>query len=156
MHRRHFSALLATAAAAAALPAAGLAKTGSGRGITMTVTKTPTCGCCSDWADLAQKAGYSVRRIDTEDYAAMKQDHGVPPHLASCHSVRVGGYVVEGHVPFEAVEKLLTERPPIAGIAVPGMPQGSPGMGDDPRARFDVIAFGGQAGDGRVFYRAGR
>ena len=73
----------------------------------------------------------------------------------ACHTTEVAGYVIEGHVPFEAVAQLLEERPDIAGIAVPGMPGGSPGMGDDPNARFDVIAFGGDAEVGEVFYQAG-
>ncbi len=72
-----------------------------------------------------------------------------------CHTAVIDGYVVEGHVPFAAIAKLLEERPEITGIAVPGMPLGSPGMGLDPAARYDVMAFGGDAGEGEVFYQAG-
>ncbi|MFX0540618.1 DUF411 domain-containing protein [Roseovarius sp. S4756] len=125
-------------------------------GLSMTVTKTPNCGCCSAWADLAAKDGYDVEILENMDYAGTKRAHDVPANLTSCHSTRVGGYVVEGHVPLAAVEKLLTEKPDITGISVPGMPAGSPGMGDDPNAQFDVIAFGGTAGDGEIFYRAGQ
>ncbi len=121
----------------------------------MVVTKTPSCGCCTDWADLASAEGYDVEVIENADYGAIKHDHGVPEGMASCHSTRIGGYVVEGHVPFAALAKLLREKPSISGIAVPGMPMGSPGMGNDPSARFDVMSFGGDAGDGEVFYRAG-
>ena len=129
-------------AGAAALPA-------------MTVTKSPTCGCCTAWADLARKAGYPVTTRDVEDLDAVKERLGVPGHLWACHSVEVDGYVVEGHVPFPAVARLLAERPDIAGISAPGMPMGSPGMVWDPTARYDVIAFGGAAGAGEVFFRAG-
>ena len=123
--------------------------------MSMVMTKTPGCGCCSDWADLARAEGYSVKIIEDYNYAGTKTSHGIPEGLESCHSVRVDGYVVEGHVPFDAVRKLLTEKPDIAGISVPGMPAGSPGMGDDPAAKFDVFAFGGSASDGEVYFRAG-
>jgi len=146
---------LAGGLCASALPGNGLLARSLEQGVPMTVTKTPGCGCCTEWANLARKAGYAVREVMTDDYVAMKRAHGVPQHLASCHSARVAGYVVEGHVPFEALEKLLAERPGIHGLAVPGMPDGSPGMGDDPKARYDVIAFGGVAGAGQVYYRAG-
>ena len=122
---------------------------------TLHVTKTPTCGCCTAWAELARSAGYEVTVTDTTDFVGMKSAANVPEALVSCHTTRVGGYVVEGHVPFAAVAKLMTEKPDIAGIAVPGMPMGSPGMGDDPNARYDVIAYGGGAGEGAVFFRAG-
>lgn len=144
------------ALAASLLAFAPLAGHAEDAAMSMTLTKTPSCGCCSAWGDLARQAGYDVETRETMDYAGMKRAHDVPPHLQSCHSTRVGGYVVEGHVPLAAVEKLLAEQPDITGIAVPGMPAGSPGMGDDPDARFDVIAFGGSAGEGQVFYRAGQ
>ncbi len=121
----------------------------------MVVTKTPSCGCCTAWADLATAEGYDVEVVENADYGATKRAHGVPNDMASCHSTRIGGYVVEGHVPFAALAKLLRDKPQITGIAVPGMPMGSPGMGDDPAARYDVLSFGGDAGDGEVFYRAG-
>ena len=122
---------------------------------TMVVMKTPTCGCCAAWVDLARREGFEVEVTDTEDYAGMKAMANVPEPMWSCHTTRIGGYTVEGHVPFAAVRKLLGERPDVAGIAVPGMPMGSPGMGDDPDARYDVIAYGGSAKPGEVFFRAG-
>lgn len=75
--------------------------------------------------------------------------------VESCHTARIGGYVVEGHVPMEAVDRLLAERPQVAGITPPGMPAGSPGMGDDPDAEFDVLSFGGASAAPGVFHRAG-
>ena len=123
---------------------------------TMHVTKSPTCGCCTAWVALAHEEGFTIEITDTRDYVGPKQDAGVPGELWACHTAQIAGYVIEGHVPFEAVAQLLEDRPDIEGIAVPGMPAGSPGMGDDPTARFDVIAFGGDAGEGEVFYRAGQ
>ena len=122
----------------------------------MTVHKDPNCGCCTAWAGLAQQAGYEVERIDSADLGAIKDRLGVPDELWSCHTVEIGGYVIEGHVPFDAVSRLLEERPDVTGIAVPGMPAGSPGMGDDPAARYDIIAWGGEAGDGAVYQRMGQ
>lgn len=121
----------------------------------MHVIKSPTCGCCGAWVALARKEGYEIEVTDTRDVSTVKLGAGIPGDMWACHTAKIGGYVVEGHMPFEALEKLLTERPDIVGIAVPGMPGGSPGMGDDPSARYDVIAFGGDAGEGEVFYRAG-
>ncbi|WP_232796456.1 DUF411 domain-containing protein [Roseovarius salinarum] len=122
----------------------------------MHVTKTPTCGCCSAWVDLARARDWRVEVEDTPDYVGMKQAAEVPERLWACHTAKIAGYTVEGHVPFEAIRKLLDERPDIEGISVPGMPAGSPGMGTDPDAVYDVIAYGGAAGDGAVFYTAGR
>ncbi|MBB5723366.1 hypothetical protein FHS72_003011 [Loktanella ponticola] len=122
---------------------------------TMHVTKSPTCGCCTAWVALAREAGYEVETTDTRDYVGPKQEAGVPGELWACHTATIDGYIVEGHVPFAALAKLLEERPDIAGIAVPGMPGGSPGMGNDPSARYDVIAFGGKEANGKVFYQAG-
>lgn len=123
---------------------------------TLHVTKAPTCGCCGAWVDLARRHGFNVEVTDSVDYAGMKQAAEVPADLWACHTAQVDGYVVEGHVPFAAIDKLLSERPDIAGISVPGMPAGSPGMGYDLDAVYDVIAWGGSAGEGDVFYTAGR
>lgn len=121
----------------------------------MTVHKDPDCGCCTAWADLAEEAGYEVTIVEDGDLYAAKDRLGVPAALQSCHTVEVDGYVVEGHVPLEALARLLEERPDATGIAVPGMPAGSPGMGDDPDARYDVVLWGGEAGDGKVYERMG-
>ncbi len=110
----------------------------------MVVHKDPNCGCCQSWADIAQQAGHPVRVVNQTDMAALKVRLGVPEELASCHTTEVGGLVVEGHVPLEAVDRMLRERQQgLRGIAVPGMPVGSPGMEvpDGRREPFQVIAF---------------
>lgn len=122
---------------------------------TMHVTKSPTCGCCGAWVALAREEGYDIEVTDTADVTSVKLDNDVPGTMWACHTAMIDGYVVEGRVPFAALAKLLEERPEIAGIAVPGMPGGSPGMGNDPTARYDVIAFGGTAGEGEIFHQAG-
>ena len=116
------------------------------------VYKSPTCGCCGKWADHLKANGFQVQLKDVEDIMAVKARYGVPNDLASCHTAIVDGYVVEGHVPAKEVQRLLSERPPIKGIAVPGMPVGSPGMevpGAPPQP-FNVVAFD-EAGNTRVF-----
>ena len=115
----------------------------------MVVYKTPTCGCCRAWVDHVQAAGFAVEVHDMPDVTPVKNEHGLPGHLGSCHTAVVDGYVVEGHVPADVIRRLLRERPQIAGIAVPGMPIGSPGM-EVPSGRkdpYDVIAF---TKDGKV------
>jgi hypothetical protein len=111
----------------------------------MTVYKSPTCGCCTNWVEHAKKAGFTVKTVDTEDLAGVKRELGVPARLASCHTVVIGQFLVEGHVPAADVKRLLRERPTgVRGIAVPGMPIGSPGMEQGPPAnydKYDVIAF---------------
>ena len=126
---------------------------------TLEVFKSPTCGCCSKWVDHAKENGFTTKVTELSDDAldALKAKHGIPRTAQSCHTVLVGGYVVEGHVPATEVKRLLKERPAIAGIAVPGMPIGSPGM-EVPgmkAAPFDVIAFG-KDGSTRVFASHGR
>jgi len=147
MKRRHFLSLSTAALSLAAWPARAE--------IPMQVLVAPGCGCCHAWADLARARGFRVSIEEFGNTELQKSALGIPRELASCHTVRAGGYVFEGHVPFEALEAVLASRPDITGLAVPGMPMGSPGMGDDPMARFDVIAFGQEAGAGAVFYRAG-
>lgn len=101
----------------------------SGSGVAMTVYRDPSCGCCEAWAKIAQDAGYRVQVIDSPDMPGIKRRHSVPAKLASCHTAIVGGYAIEGHVPLKDVGRLLAVRPQGAlGIAVPGMPRGSPGM----------------------------
>ena len=110
------------------------------------IYKSPYCGCCGSWTKILSKAGYAPEVIKMNDLAPVKRRAGVPANLETCHTAFVDGYVVEGHVPVEAIEKMLAERPEIVGIGVPGMPTGSPGMpGPDPEP-FSVIAF---AADGR-------
>ncbi|BCH30173.1 metal-binding protein [Mesorhizobium sp. L-8-10] len=122
----------------------------------VTVYKSPFCGCCESWSEALQGAGYTVERHDMEDLSDIKKTAGVPADLEACHTARIGDYFVEGHVPLEAIAKLMSERPDIAGIAVPGMPQGSLGMGDDPAARYEVYAISKTPGEKpQLFYRVG-
>jgi hypothetical protein len=120
---------------------------------TMTVYKSASCGCCTQWVDHARANGFTVRTVNTEDLNGVKREMGIPAALASCHTVVVGSYLVEGHVPASDVKRLLRDRPRVRGIAVPGMPIGSPGMEQGPVSgyeRYDVIAFE-QSGATRVF-----
>ena len=137
-NRRNAMHLLAAAASIAALPAlaASPAKT------PMEVWKDPNCGCCKDWVDLMEKAGFAITVHDVGNNA-VRAKLGLPQNLGSCHTALVGGYVVEGHVPAADVRKLLKEKPKALGITVPGMPIGSPGM-DGPeyggrKDPFDVL-----------------
>ena len=109
----------------------------------VSVYKTPTCGCCSKWVDHLTEAGFTVKTTDLDDLSQIKTQFGVAMENQSCHTAVVGGYVVEGHVPADVVRRMLTEKPDIAGIAVPGMPIGSPGMEMEghPGERYDIIAF---------------
>lgn len=94
----------------------------------VTVHKSPTCGCCKLWVEHLQRAGFPVQVVETDDLAPIKAQVGVPPGRGSCHTAQVAGYFVEGHVPADDIVRLLTERPDARGLALPGMPIGSPGM----------------------------
>ena len=107
------------------------------------VYKSPTCSCCHEWEAYLRAAGYSVRSIPTDDMAAVKARHGIPEAAWSCHTAVIAGYAVEGHVPIAAIEDLLATRPAIDGIALPGMPAGSPGMGGVQAAPFAILAIEG-------------
>jgi hypothetical protein len=116
--------------------------------LTMTVYKSPTCGCCQKWVEIMEAEGFTVVTEDVADISVVKAEQGVLPNLQSCHTAIIDGYVIEGHVPADAIQKLLTERPDVTGLAVPGMPVGSPGMevdgyGVEP---FTVIAFDATGG----------
>jgi len=138
--RRRFLSLLGGLAVAA--PA--LASTGSAWARPpMRVHRDPSCGCCEAWVAHVRKAGYEARIEVSDDIDAVKLRLGVPAALASCHTAEIDGYLLEGHVPAEIVARLLAERPAIRGLAVPGMPIGSPGMETPGKAPdpFQVIAF---------------
>lgn len=119
----------------------------------MIVTRDPNCGCCGAWVAHVKAAGFPVEVVEAADLAPLKAKLGVPESLASCHTAEVGGYVVEGHVPADAIKRLITQRPPATGLAVAGMPIGSPGMEvpGTPPETYDIVLFapGGQ----RVFAR---
>ncbi|MFA5901357.1 MAG: DUF411 domain-containing protein [Hyphomicrobium sp.] len=106
----------------------------------VTVRKDPNCSCCTGWAEHVRAAGFPVTVIPVTDLKAIKARLGVPEDLAGCHTAEVGGYVVEGHVPADAIKRLLDEKPAAIGLAVPGMPAGSPGMGGSPEV-FEVTLF---------------
>ena len=118
----------------------------------ITVYRSPSCGCCGVWLEHAQKHGFKVEDIKTEDMEALKQKHNVPSQLASCHTTIVDGYVMEGHIPVDDIKRFLTEKPEgFIGLAVPGMPLGSPGMeAGDTKQPFQVLAFN-QQGETEVF-----
>lgn len=123
----------------AATPLAAEARSGAGS-VVVSAYRTPSCGCCKGWLDHIKKAGFSVQDHVVNNLTAIKQRYRVPAVLASCHTARINGYVIEGHVPVLAIEKLLKQRPNVAGIAVPGMPLGSPGM-ESPLKRETYTVF---------------
>lgn len=119
----------------------------------ITVYKDPNCGCCHQWVEYLRKHGFEVAVRDTSDMSGAKTTGRVPEKLQTCHTGFVAGYVVEGHVPVADIQRMLTQKPKIAGIAVPGMPVGSPGMeAGNRKDRYDVIAFN-RDGSTRVFAR---
>jgi len=116
----------------------------------VTISKDPNCSCCTGWADHVRAAGFPVTIVAATDLKAIKTRLGVPEDLGGCHTAEVGGYVLEGHVPASAIQRLLRERPKATGLAVPGMPAGSPGMGGTPEI-YEVTLFrpNGQQSYGR-------
>jgi hypothetical protein len=145
MTRRQLLAALPMLAVAGVRPAAQ-------KGSAVQVYKDATCGCCALWVEHLRKAGFSATVTDAEDMTVIKTKYGVPSKARSCHTAVVNGYVIEGHVPAADVQRLLKERPKIAGIAVPGMPIGSPGMevASVKPQPYDVLAFD-KAGQTTVF-----
>ena len=108
----------------------------------LAVFKSPTCGCCGIYTQYAKKEGFDVTVNELPDLSAIKEQYGIPASIQSCHTSVIGGYFVEGHVPTEAIDKLLAEQPDIAGIAMPGMPSGSPGMPGKKTGTWIVYAIG--------------
>lgn len=126
------------AAGAAAIPRA------------ITIYKDPNCGCCKEWVTHVRGAGFTPTVHDTSDMKTVKASMGVPSSLESCHTARVGGYTIEGHVPADVLERLLREKPVALGLAVPGMPMGSPGMEGGRKDKYDVMLFE-KSGRSRVY-----
>ena len=123
----------------------------TGDGPAVHVYKTATCGCCNKWLTHLEEAGFAVTAENTRELMAVKRREGVPTDLSSCHTALVNGYVVEGHVPASVIQAFLEEAPDAVGLAVPGMPIGSPGMeGRNPEA-YDVYAF--DEDGGRTVFR---
>ncbi|MBX4890906.1 DUF411 domain-containing protein [Rhizobium bangladeshense] len=149
MKRRAFMCLAATSAIAA------ITRPVSASQLRMDVYKDPTCGCCEAWSKAMADADFNVVVRD-EDFMAMKAKLGIPENMQGCHTAVVGDYFFEGHVPLEAVEKVMSEKPRIAGLAVPGMPAGSLGMGDDPKAAYEVYSLSKPEMTPTMFMRIGK
>lgn len=115
------------------------AQTNSGPKIT--IYKSPTCGCCGNYSAYLEKQGFDVEVVETNDIASIKTEHNIPHDLQSCHTAIIDGYFVEGHVPVEAINKLLAEKPEIDGIGLPGMPAGSPGMPGFKQEEFQIYSL---------------
>jgi hypothetical protein len=107
----------------------------------ITVYKDPSCGCCKSWIEHLVKHGYRVDAKDSPNMTEIKRTLGVPTGLTACHTAMVNGYLIEGHVPAADIDRLLVQKPKIAGLAVPGMPAGSPGMEGARSQRYQVFAF---------------
>ncbi len=124
--------------------AGGLASNSNrdGQGDSVVVYASPSCGCCGQYADyLESEGGHTVDLQRTDGVDSIKADAGVPEDAAGCHTTMLGDYVIEGHVPLAAIDKLLRDRPAIDGIALPGMPAGSPGMGGEKEGPFEILSF---------------
>ncbi len=137
--------------ALAVAPLALLACVQSAAATMIEVVKSPHCGCCTHWIEYLRHEGFEVKVVDREDVSPFARQLGVPDDLRSCHTAVVEGYAVEGHVPAADIRRLLAERPDVAGIAVPGMPIGSPGMEQGGmRQRYQTLSFT-RAGERRLF-----
>ena len=117
---------------------------------TITVYKDASCGCCKSWIEHLIKHGYRVDAKDSDDMTEIKRSLGLPEALTSCHTAVVNGYLIEGHVPAADIARLLKTKPNVAGLAVPGMPMGSPGMEGPRKQKYDVLSFD-KAGKTKVF-----
>ena len=143
------TALAETAAATASQPAAqttagtaGPAQVASASSAdTVKVYKDPNCGCCSKWVDHMRANGFTVETMDLPDLTMVKERYAIGQSLRSCHTAVIGDYAFEGHVPADVIKKFLEEKPGVAGLAVPGMPSGSPGMEGATKEKYDVLTF---------------
>lgn len=151
--RMALCATLAVGAIATGLVAAGLGPLGglfvtqaqAASDLHMQVNKDPNCGCCTEWIEIMQQSGFQteVRDMPNSELYRLKAASGIQDQHASCHTAMIDGYVIEGHVPAADIKRLLDERPDAIGLAVPGMPFGSPGMGpEDQREAYDVVLIG--------------
>ena len=143
---------LAAAVIAALVLASSSASSAQRPAPVVQVYKSPTCGCCANWVKHLQQHGFKTQVTEMENVADIKTKHKVPARAQSCHTAVVDGYVIEGHVPAADVQRLLKDRPAVIGLAVPGMPIGSPGM-EVPNVKpqaYDVVTFDKQ-GQLKVF-----
>jgi hypothetical protein len=143
LDRRGFAGLLLGGLAASAWSGSRAAA----GAIEVQVFKNPQCGCCNGWVSHLEADGFSVSVQDLDDLTQIKRVAGVPDELSACHTAVLDRYSIEGHVPAAALQRLLAARPDIRGLAVPGMPAGSPGMPSPRPERYDVLAF---TADGRI------
>ncbi len=127
-----------------------VAAPGVAQAVEITVYKSAQCMCCGNWVSYMRRRGYKMTVHNMDNLDTVKKMAGVPDLLQACHTALVKGYVIEGHVPAEDVARLLAERPKARGIAVPGMPMGSPGMEGRRAERYHVVMFGG-AGGAKIF-----
>jgi hypothetical protein len=140
--RRKMLVLAAASAVSAATGASAAPKPA------IKVSKDPNCGCCTGWVEHLRNNGFAATAVDTKDMPAIKARLGVPEALASCHTAEIAGYTIEGHVPAHAIKRLLAEKPNARGLAVPGMPIGSPGMEGGRPEVYEVMLFGDSAPTG--------
>ncbi len=136
----------AVASADAAIPVADTpvslaSATPTASGTVVKVYKDPNCGCCAKWVDHMKENGFTVEVMDMPDLSMIKQKYMIGDALRSCHTAVIGDYAFEGHVPADVIKKMLAEKPAIAGLAVPGMPSGSPGMEGATKERYDILTF---------------
>jgi hypothetical protein len=147
MHRRTFLAAAALAVVSARAYAAPE---------TIEVFKSPTCGCCNDWIKHLLVNGFAVKAIDVREPGEYRRRFGLPDDYGSCHTARVAGYVIEGHVPARDIRRLLKEKPKALGLAVPGMPVGSPGMEQGNRVDPYEVLLVAHNGQPAVYARYGK
>lgn len=105
------------------------------------IYKSPGCGCCGNYAAYLESRGFEVEVVEKDDLSAIKEQYKIPKETQSCHTTVINGYGVEGHMPIEAVEKLVAEKPDIVSIALPGMPMGSPGMGGSKQGTWTIVSI---------------
>lgn len=141
---------VAVCAAALSVATAAAPSVASVKKPTITVYKDPNCGCCKNWIEHLRKHGFTVEAKDTPDMNTIKATLGVPGALTSCHTAVVEGYLIEGHVPASDIDRLLASNPKVKGLAVPGMPMGSPGMEGGMKQHYQVLTFD-KAGKTSVF-----
>ena len=146
MKRREFLA----AAAVAALSPQVLAQ----KAVLVEVWRSPTCGCCGEWVKHLQKNGFATRVHMVDDTGPVRRGAGMPERLGSCHTAKVEGYVIEGHVPASDIRRLLAERPAALGLTAPGMPAGSPGMDVPSSPPYEVLLVA-RDGTATLFKRHG-
>jgi len=139
---RNLFAIVVLACAVTVSSAAGLPE--------IEVWKDPNCGCCSKWISHLRNAGFQVTAHDTSSVATAREKLGMPHRYAACHSARVGGYAIEGHVPASDIKRLLADQPEAIGLSVPGMPMGSPGMEGPESEPFQTLLVD-RSGDASVF-----